>query len=143
MNTQEQLLQVFCDNFVAYYRSHAAHINVQGRNFASDHELLGGIYESLQSEIDTIGELLRSLGEFAPHCISDILEMSHIPDDDVEGSADDLLLTVRDNLEHLKGCYEELIAISEEDGHKEIANYAQDRVLAIAKQLWMLDSTLS
>jgi DNA-binding ferritin-like protein len=142
MNTSEQLTQVFNDNFVAYFRSHAAHVNIMGRNFASDHELLGGIYESLQAEIDTIGELLRSIGDFMPHCISDILEGSHIEDLDVVGSADELLLTVRDDLEHLKGCYEELIMIAEDDGHKEIANYAQDRVLAIAKQLWMLNSTL-
>lgn len=143
MNTEEQLTQVFCDNFVAYYRSHAAHINIQGRNFASDHELLGGIYEDLQGQIDTIGELLRTLGVFAPHCISDILEGSHIEDADVEGDADELLMTVRDDLQHLKGCYEELIAVSEDEGHQEIANYAQDRVLTIAKHLWMLDSTLS
>jgi DNA-binding ferritin-like protein len=142
MNTAEQLTQVFNDNFVAYFRSHAAHVNIMGRNFASDHELLGGIYESLQAEIDTIGELLRSLGEFMPNSIADILDGSHIEDAPVEGSADDLLITVRDDLEHLKGCYEELIAIAEDDGHKEIANYAQDRVLAIAKQLWMLNSTL-
>ncbi len=143
MNTEQQLTQVFCDNFVAYFRSHAAHVNLQGRNFTADHELLGGIYESLQGEIDTIGELLRSLDVFMPNSIGDILDGSHIADDPVEGSADDLLSTVRDDLEHLKGCFEELIAIAEEDGHKEIANYAQDRVLAIAKQLWMLNSTLA
>jgi len=32
--------------------------------------------------------------------------------------------------------------ISTAEGHDEIANYAQDRVLALAKQIWMLDSTL-
>jgi DNA-binding ferritin-like protein len=32
--------------------------------------------------------------------------------------------------------------VAEEDGHKEIANYAQDRVLQLAKYIWMLDSTL-
>jgi len=143
MNTIEQLTQVFCDNFVAYYRSHAAHINVVGRNFVSDHELLGGIYESLQGQIDFVGELLRSLGAFAPSSISEILDISHIEDDPVEGSAEDFLDTVRDDLEHLKGCYEELIKIAHEDGHEEISNYAQDRTLAIAKQLWMLDSVLS
>lgn len=142
MTTVEQLTQVFNDNFVAYFRSHVAHVNIQGRNFTSDHELLGGIYESLQGEIDTIGELLRSLDAFMPHCISDVLEASHIADLDVVGSADELLATVRDDLEHLKECYQELIAVADSEGHLEISNYAQDRVLAIAKQLWMLNSTL-
>jgi len=143
MNTVEQLTQVFNDNFVAYFRSHVAHVNIMGRNFTSDHALLGGVYEDLQDQIDILGELLRSLDAFMPHCISDVLEGSHIEDMDVEGSADELLITVLDDLEHLKGCYEELIAVSEDEGHQEIANYAQDRVLKLAKDIWMFKSTLS
>jgi len=143
MNTEEQLTQVFCDNFMAYFKSHAAHINITGRNFRSDHKLLQGVYERRQAQIDTIGELLRTLGVFMPTSMSDIISGSHIEDDAVEGDADELLAIVRDDLEHLKGCYEELMLAAEEEGHQEIANYAQDQVLDIAKSLWMLDSTLS
>jgi starvation-inducible DNA-binding protein len=142
MTTQSQLLQVFNDNFVAYFRSHSAHINIVGRNFQSDHTLLGTIYEDLQDQIDHIGELLRTLGEFAPRSISAILEDSHVFDDEVEGDADELLTTVRDDLGHLKDCYEELVDVADSEGHTEIANYGQDRILAIAKFIWMLDSTL-
>jgi DNA-binding ferritin-like protein len=46
-------------------------------------------------------------------------------------------------LELLKGTYEELMAIAVDEGHKEIANYAQDQILDLAKSLWMLNSTLS
>jgi len=142
MKTAEQLTQVFNDNFVAYFRSHAAHVNIIGRNFTSDHTLLGGIYEDLQDQIDIIGELLRSIGEYMPCDIFDILDDSEVKPSRIEGSADELLESVLGDLETLKGCYEELIAIAEVDGHKEIANYAQDRVLAIAKNIWMLKSTL-
>jgi len=142
MTTEEQLTQVFNDNFVAYFRSHVAHVNIMGRNFASDHTLLGGIYEDLQDQIDHIGELLRTLGEFMPRSISAVLDDSHIADDEVEGDAEDLLTTVRDDLDHLRDCYVELVDIADAEGHTEIANYAQDRVLAIAKHIWMLDSTL-
>lgn len=142
MTTTEQLTQVFNDNFVAYFRSHAAHINITGRNFRSDHKLLQGVYERRQAEIDVIGELLRTLGEFMPRSLNDIVMDSHIDDDTVEGSADELLASVRDNLEHLKGCFEELMLVADDEGHKEIANYAQDQILDIAKSIWMLDSTL-
>jgi DNA-binding ferritin-like protein len=142
MNTSEQLTQVFNDNFVAYFRSHAAHINITGRNFRSDHKLLQGVYERRQAEIDVLGELIRTVGEFMPCCISDILTDSTIADDMVEGSADDLLGSVRDNLADLKGCYEELMLIAESEGHQEIANYAQEQVLDLGKSIWMLDSTL-
>lgn len=142
MTTAEQLTQVFNDNFVTYFRSHAAHVNIMGRNFRSDHKLLQGVYERRQEQIDVIAELLRSIGAFMPTSIADILEGSHIGDYSVEGDSDELLTTVRDDLEHLKACYEELDQISGSEGHSEIQNYAQEQILDIAKSLWMLSSTL-
>ena len=142
MTTQQQLQQVFADNFVAYFRSHVAHVNTVGRNFVSDHKLLKGIYESLQEEIDTIAELLRTLDEMMPCCLDDVQATSSVSTAPMEGDSDSLLTEVQMDLEQLKGCYEELITVADDEGHKEIANYAQDRVLAIGKQLWMLRSTL-
>jgi DNA-binding ferritin-like protein len=142
MSTQDQLQQVFADNFVAYYRAHVAHVNIQGRNFMSDHKLLGKIYEDLQGQTDSIAELLRTLQEFMPASLDSVVGTSQIIDTDVSGSADDLLGLVRDDLEQLKSCHEELMEVAEADGHKEIANYAQDRILQLAKYIWMLDSTL-
>jgi DNA-binding ferritin-like protein len=141
--TQEKLLQVFNDNFMAYWRSHVAHVNVIGRTFSSDHALLGGIYEELQDQIDIIAELLRSLGEFMPNQLALVMDSSEIADAPVEGSSDDFLATVRDNLVSLEAGYRELIEIADQEGHEEIANYAQDRVLSLAKHLWMLTSTLA
>lgn len=142
MNTAETLTQVFYNNFTAYYRSHVAHVNIMGRNFQSDHALLGGIYEDLQSQIDTIGELLRTLDDFMPSEIQFVLNESTISTAIFEGDSEDLLSGVRNDLEILKGFYEELMETAELEGHKEIANYAQDRILAIAKHIWMLNATL-
>ena len=142
MSTQQQLQQVFADNFVAYYRAHVAHVNIQGRNFVSDHKLLGKIYEDLQGQTDTIAELLRTVQEFMPASLEQVIGSSQISTDDVAGSAEDLLMLVRDDLAELKLCYQELMEVAEDDGHKEIANYAQDRILKLAKYIWMLDSVL-
>jgi DNA-binding ferritin-like protein len=143
MTTQEQLTQVFYDNFMSYFRSHAAHVNIVGRNFASDHKLLEGIYERRQEQIDRIGELLRTLDEYMPCDLYDVMDNTHLPTTPAEGSADELLELVKDDLEHVKGCYEELMAVAEAEGHEEIANYAQDQVLDLAKSIWMLSATLS
>jgi DNA-binding ferritin-like protein len=142
MTTALQLTQIFNDNFVAYFRSHAAHVNIVGRNFQSDHALLNGIYDDLQDQIDFIGELLRSIDEYMPCNIQDVLDASHIPTDTMEGTADELLTMVKEDLEHLKECYQELMVVSSEEGHEEIANYAQDRILTLAKEIWMLTATL-
>jgi starvation-inducible DNA-binding protein len=143
MDTQQQLKQVFNDNFVAYFRSHVAHVNIIGRNFVSDHKLLQKIYEDLQGQIDTIAEILRSMDEFMPGSLQQVLSDSHIADDVMLGDADSMLESVYDDIEHLKGCYEELIKVGNEEGYDHISNYAQDRVLQLSKFCWQLKSVLS
>jgi starvation-inducible DNA-binding protein len=142
MTTQAQLQQVFADNFVAYFRSHVAHANIQGRNFYSDHKLLRKIYEDLQDQIDTIAELLRTLQEFMPASLDEVLGTTTITQMPCVGDADTLLEDVRADLGQLKECHEELIKTADDEGLLEISNYAQDRVLQLAKFMWMLDSTL-
>lgn len=142
MTLAEQLTQVFNDNFVAYYRSHAAHVNITGRNFRSDHKLLGGVYERRQAEIDKLGELLRTIQEFMPTDLFDILNATTLSTEPIEGSADELLQLVQDDLEALRDCYIELELVATGEGHEEIANYAQEQILDLNKSIWMLTSTL-
>ena len=128
---------------MAYFRSHVAHANIQGRNFYSDHKLLRKIYEDLQEQIDIIAEILRSLQAFMPDDLTDVMSMSSVSTMAISGTADDLLDEVKTDLEQLKGCYAELISVADAEEYLEISNYAQERVLALSKHIWMLDSTLS
>lgn len=142
MTTAEALTQIFNDNFVAYFRSHAAHANVTGRNFASDHKLLQKTYEDLQAQIDVLGELLRTLQEFMPCDIQEILDNSNLDTGAIEGTADELIQAGMSDLEYLVTEHRELIVIATEEEQDQIANYAQDRVLALEKHIWMYRSTL-
>jgi DNA-binding ferritin-like protein len=142
MTTAEQLIQIFKNNFVVYFRSHAAHVNITGRNFQSDHKLLQGVYERRQAEIDTIGELLRTMQEFMPCDITEVVYESTIPTDAIEGKADKLLETVMMDLEHLLNDYKELITIASLEDLEEISNYAQDQALDLEKSIWMIRSTI-
>ena len=128
MTTAEQLTLVFNNNFVAYFRSHAAHVNVTGRNFRSDHKLLQGVYERRQEQIDKIGEILRTMQEYMPCNIVDVISDSTIPTDAIEGSADVLLETVMMDLEHLLEDYKQLIEIASEEELEEIFYKFQTRV---------------
>lgn len=142
-NTQAQLQQVFRDNFVAYYRSHVAHANIVGRNFYSDHKLLGKIYEHLQANIDVLAELLRTLGEQMPTNIASVIAESDVADDACEGTADDLMMEVRDNIQQLDSAYQELVVQATEESIDEISDFAQGEIRVLRKYLWMLDSTLT
>ena len=48
---QTVLEETFAANFVSYYRTHVAHVNIQGRNFYQDHKLLQKIYEYFQDNL--------------------------------------------------------------------------------------------
>ena len=142
MNTAEQLTQIFRDNFVTYFRSHVAHVNITGRNFRSDHKLLEGVYTRRQDQIDRIGELLRSMDEYMPCDISEVLELSHIDTGELAGDADFLLDKVLLDLEHLLDEFRDLIKIADSEDQEEIGNYAQDQALDLEKSIWMLRATL-
>jgi DNA-binding ferritin-like protein len=142
MTTAEQLTQIFRDNVVTYFRAHVAHVNVTGRTFRSDHKLLGGIYERRQAEIDKIAEILRTMDEYMPCDLGEVVAESTIDTGELSGDADHLLSMVQEDLEHLLDEFKELIIIASDEGLEEISNYAQDQALDIEKSLWMLRSTL-
>ena len=143
INTQDQLQTLFRDNFVAAFRAQVAHVNIVGRNFHSDHELLGKIYEHLQDNIDVIAELIRTVGEFMPTNLQGIIVDSRIDDDPVIGTSQDFLETVRDNLLQLVDSYKILAEAASDEDVEEIENYAQEEILVLNKYLWQLDATLS
>ena len=142
MTTAEQLTQIFNNNFVTYFRSHAAHVNITGRNFRSDHKLLQGVYERRQEQIDKIGEILRTMQEYMPCDIQDVIADATISTDAIEGTADELLELVMMDLEELLNDYKELIIVASDEGLEEISNYGQDQALDLEKSIWMIRSTL-
>jgi DNA-binding ferritin-like protein len=143
---EQALTKVFCSNFVAYYKSHAAHVNIVGRNFAGDHKLLEKVYEDLQGEIDTLGELLRTIDAYFPLTLSSALDGSDISDDLEPDFNDglDYIQQIYDMLEQLIEVHLELEDVTQnERGYNHLANYAQDRVRALKKHCWMLRATLN
>lgn len=143
IETQQQLQQVFRDNFMVYYRTHVAHVNVVGHNFYGNHKLFGKIYEHLQENTDVLAELLRSLGEMMPATLDSVIGGSTIPDDPCVGTAEDMLYKVQEGLQELDSAYQELVRVSTAESIDEITDYAQGEIRVLRKYLWMLDATLT
>ena len=142
MNLIDALEQVFATNFQVYYRTHVAHVNTVGRNFYSDHKLLEGIYEGLQSNIDDLAEFLRTLRSQMPASLGTVIELGATADREVLGDADMLLESVYEDLEVMIDLYQDLNAVAADANHDEIANYAQDQMRLLRKSCWMIRSTL-
>ena len=142
MHLTSQLEQVFATNFQVYYRTHVAHVNTVGRNFYSDHKLLQKIYEGLQENIDTLAEFLRTLRVMMPNCLSTVTELSSTPDTEVTGTSEELLQGVYDDLDIMIELYLDLNTGADEEGHPEIANFAQDQLTLLRRSCWQLRSIL-
>jgi DNA-binding ferritin-like protein len=146
MTPEQALLDLFCSNFMAYYKAHAAHVNIVGRNFYSDHKQLQKIYEDLQAEIDTIAEFLRTLEAEMPLNLSDTMLGSMIPDNlqkQIEDDGLDFIESTYQDLETLIDIHQDLEEACEDREYNHIANYAQDRVRVLNKFCWQLRSTLA
>jgi DNA-binding ferritin-like protein len=141
---EEALLKTFCSNFVAYYKSHAAHVNVVGRNFYSDHKQLQKIYEELQAEIDVLAELLRTIEVDMPLTIMETIDGSDIVDALYADGGDglDFLEQIYNDIELLIEVYLDLEDATDSREYNHIQNYAQDRVKSLKKHCWMLRSTI-
>lgn len=144
MSVETKLLDVFCDNFVSYYIYHSQHINVTGRTFVSDHEILGELYEDAQEHIDTIGEILRTVQIKVPSKLSDIIDGASIQEVDSEYySGSEMIAVALDTTLSLIECYRELIKeCGQETDWAHISNFAQDRVTKHEKFAWKLRSIL-
>jgi starvation-inducible DNA-binding protein len=143
MNTLEQLIETFCDNFVNSYRAHSCHFNIVGTNFYSYHKLLQKIYEDSEAIQDDLGELIRALDAYAPETITEILASADLPDTLAAGNqARDLLMLVLEGQEHMINSYRKLEEVADAEGHEDISNFAQDRIRKHKKNAWMLRASL-
>jgi len=141
-NLQTVLEETFAANFVSYYRSHVAHVNLRARTFYQDHKLLQKIYEYFQANIDTIAEKLRTVRAYMPDDLATVTALSPIVDMPTTGTADELLEQVLESLEAMVDQYHELNDAAEAVNYIDISNFAQDQIGQIVKFRWMIESTL-
>lgn len=141
-NLQAVLEDTFSGNFVSYYRSHVAHVNIQGRNFYADHKLLQKVYEYFQGNVDVLAEKLRTVRAMMPADITTVTTMSPVADEPAAGDSEDLFEQVHESLVLMIDQYVALYEAAEEVNYIDISNFAQDQIAALAKFRWMIEATL-
>lgn len=142
-NLQTVLEETFSANFVSYYRSHVAHVNIVGRNFYQDHKLLQKIYEYFQDNIDTLAEKLRTIRATMPVDLSTVTSISPIGDYPAVGDSLALFEAIDEALEAMIDQYKELYEAAEEVNYIDISNFAQDQIGQLAKLRWMVEATIN
>lgn len=83
-----RLKTLLADIYACYFKAHGYHWNVEGKNFPQYHELYGDIYEELHGSIDGLAEHIRALGTYAPFKMSRFVELTRVPETDVDSSCE-------------------------------------------------------
>ena len=137
------LEHTFATNFVAYYKAHAAHMNIRGREFYQNHHLLKKIYKYLRKNVDVLGEEIQACGVGRiPETLNMVLATSSVADEMPAMDADALLHDVLNDLYALIDVYHAMYDAGEEIKYPDVSNMAADHIQHIAAFCWKLEATL-
>lgn len=135
-----------CNTANFYVQAHAAHWNVESRNFPELHAFFGTIYADVYGALDPLAEFLRTHAEEAPCSLKEMAERSTLPALDAQATmtggyrGDDLvahLIVVNAKyMLSLKTVFTE----AEKAGDIGLSNFCQDRMAAHRKWMWQLRS---
>lgn len=85
-----QLKVLLADVYASYFKAHGYHWNVEGKNFPQYHELYADIYGDLYGSVDVLAEHIRALGAYAPFKMSRFVELTRVPDTEVDTSCESM-----------------------------------------------------
>lgn len=140
--TVEALKTALADVVVFSTKAQFYHWNVEGFNFVEFHKFFGELYEEVHGSVDTLAELIRVTGSYAPGTLSRFLELTTIEESEIildpRAMTDTLF---RDNLKVIASLMK-AHDIANNESEFGISNYLQDRIQAHEKHSWMLRSII-
>ena len=131
----------FSNTFVLYFKSHSYHWNVESFDFPQYHEFFGEMYDEIYGAVDTFAEFIRTLGEYAPISLMEVLKYSSIKEDAAKPKDISTMISnlIKDNnivIDSLDATFKEAIAANEQG----FANFIADRLAAHKKHAWKMRS---
>lgn len=140
MIAMTQTLHVLlASTYALYTKTQNFHWNVEGSDFFELHELFEKMYSGFASEIDTIAELIRTLGDKVPSGLDVFKTNSRIKDSDHNLSSHEMVQTLIADYEVLLALFTEALdAIPNNQigvRHQLAGMYANHQ-----KTLWMLST---
>lgn len=71
-----ELSKILADEFVLFTKTKNAHWNVEGIDFYDKHKLFEEQANQLDEAVDSVAELIRTLGHYAPASLKSYLELT-------------------------------------------------------------------
>jgi len=136
------LSDVHSSLFVLFHKTWAFHWNVVGEDFTQLHQLFGGQYETMFSEIDRLAEHMRYLNIKPLSSLSRMLEVTQIQEAASSTTADKMLSELLENNTKLCEMLAEISEESEAQKSYATANLVQDLMESHGKFVWQLKAHL-
>jgi starvation-inducible DNA-binding protein len=124
--------------FVLFHKTWVFHWNVVGKDFTQLHQLFGGQYEAMFSEIDRLSEHMRYLNVKPLSSLSRMLEVTQIQEAASSTTADKMLSELLENNEKFCEMLKEISEEAEEQKSYATANLVQDLMESHGKFIWQL-----
>lgn len=141
MDLADQLKKIFATNFNSYVLSHGYHQNLIGEDFYEYHKLFQKIYEYLQENIDTQGELIRAIDEVVPFSLKRIEELSDVADVDAVPEIAQMVLDIDAALYTLIDLANDAFEQSQTDKEYGVNNYLAGYIQDLNRFCWMLKAS--
>lgn len=130
------LMKALANTYTLYYRSQAAHWNVEGQDFYQLHQLFQTIYEDAADAIDQIAERIRQYDEKLPLSLCDLLEGATLKMP--KSGSDSHVETLYDIHTQLHEQWDNIATVAESVEDSATVDMAGKRAGVHAKFAWML-----
>ena len=137
-----QLKTLLGSTFVLYTKVHGFHFNVEGENFPQYHDFLNTFYTDVYATIDVIGEYIRTLDSYTPGCLTRMLSLSIIPEQDRIPRAELMFEELYADTVKMIELSVAIFDIATSVKAQGIANYMAELQDLYSKKQWMLRSIL-
>lgn len=138
----ESLNGILADSFVLYYKTHASHWNVEGREFKSLHDLFMLQYTELWNALDVLAERIRALDSYAPVSMKELLKTASLGECGQNRDAMQMVRDLADDHEALSVNLSKGVTIATDAGDQATADLLTERLGIHEKTAWMLRSIL-
>lgn len=138
------LRTVHANTFVMYFKAHAFHWNIEGKNFPQYHGFFGDLYAELFGAVDPLAEEIRALGEYAPKSLSEMYNSCTLSENDsITGDALQEMLNslLVDNNEVINSL-NKVFALASDANEQGLADLIAGRLDTHKKHGWMLRASL-
>lgn len=123
-------------------QAHLIHLNYEGENFLSVHELLKAQYEAHLEQFDATAEFVRAMDAFMPMCACGLKEVATCFQNVESYDGKQMLVTYLMNLDTLIDKATEVEAWAGRERCVDVQNYMADLVASANKNSWFIKATL-